>query len=236
MPGQLRHRRRAGAASAARRRDPVGRGDRRRPTLARRSSGFSDEIGRSGAGASAPLTAPVLGAPRHPRHRRRQERAPGATPARSRSTSKAPSSPAPPSAAGIPFLVAAHDRRPGDPRTAAGRADPAGRSRHAGFARVLARGVAPAAADRGAVRPRPRDPAGAVALAGPARALRLGVGRRPSSRAIASSTWREKTYSAGRCRSSGISGAIAPSVRTPRSATTAAFSGCCTVSATAVAS
>ena len=45
------------------------------------------------------------------------------------------------------------------------------------------------------------------------------------SRAIASSTWRENTYSAGRWRSSGISGAMSPAVRTPRSAATAALTG-----------
>src|SRR5436190_2168007 len=41
---------------------------------------------------------------------------------------------------------------------------------------------------------------------------------------------------AGRCRSSGISGAISPLVRTPRRLIAAAFSGWCTESTTAVAS
>ena len=51
-----------------------------------------------------------------------------------------------------------------------------------------------------------------------------------------SSTWREKTYSAGRWLASEISGAISPSVVTPFNATRSAFSGCFTESTTAVAS
>ncbi len=50
------------------------------------------------------------------------------------------------------------------------------------------------------------------------------------------STWRENTYSAGRCLSSGISGAIGPSVRTPNIATLSAASGCAKVASTAVGS
>ena len=50
------------------------------------------------------------------------------------------------------------------------------------------------------------------------------------------STWPEKTNSAGRWPSREMSFAIAPSVRTPRSATDSAFSGCCIMSFTAEAS
>lgn len=57
-----------------------------------------------------------------------------------------------------------------------------------------------------------------------------------SIRSIASSTWREKTYCAGRCLSRSISGVISPSVLTPRSAMPSALSGCFTASTTAVAS
>ena len=50
------------------------------------------------------------------------------------------------------------------------------------------------------------------------------------------STCREKTYCAGRCCVSGISGAIAPSVRTPRKPTASARRGWRTASCTAEAS
>ena len=66
---------------------------------------------------------------------------------------------------------------------------------------------------------------------------RLGGCRSPSrlSRALRwrgsptsrSCTWLSNTYCAGRWLASEISGAIGPSVRTPRSATCSALSGCC---------
>ena len=64
----------------------------------------------------------------------------------------------------------------------------------------------------------------------------LGPGLRSRISANLFSTWRENTNCAGRCLSSAISVAMGASVLTPRRATTAAFSGCLTISMTDVAS
>ena len=82
-----------------------------------------------------------------------------------------------------------------------------------------------------------------AAEAGRARAALLRCQRSVSGRASASaisasfcSTCLENTYSAGRWRSSGMSGAIGPSVLMPARASFASFHGLLTASMTAVAS
>ncbi len=75
-----------------------------------------------------------------------------------------------------------------------------------------------AGADPGADRARARRGRRPARPSSPARLARAAASASSISASLRS-TWREKRYSAGRWFSSGISGAIGPSVLTPRSAT-----------------
>ena len=126
--------------------------------------------------------------------------------------------------AGIPFVVAAGDRRSGRRELPPAALIP-----------LAADGTPMARAVLASVLRRPRQ---MPALIGLARDTADGAGGASPARPAryAGSCWRlaapspvrhggRSTYSAGRCRSSGISGAISPSVRTRAAATAAAFSG-----------
>ena len=142
LPGELRHRRRSGAESAPGRCGHLGRsrvatgiaGGRRTgfkpasPTLARQIGAFEGPV----LGASAIL------ATEEDKSRAWRETGALAVDLESAVVARIART------AGIPFLVAAHDRRHRVPGAAAGGADPAGRGRHARTSPASWLGAAPA--------------------------------------------------------------------------------------------